>query len=293
MCDDIHQTMTGTLVAEGDSWFDYYNRGDSLDPPGGDHTEVPEIRPYTGILNILWEFGYTISSAAHRGHTLNSMANNRMQIDGVEMALPEKRPKAILLSAGGNDLFDENDSGVTLLQTLLKENRFELDDHETETNLNLFNAYFEKLIGKIAGIIRRKYGKDAQIPIFVHGYAYPVPDGTPFVVFPFQLGPWLKPAFTAVGYHDQNQNTEILEKLVNQFNEMVSRLQYFRPVIDGVELYNTPVRYINLRDCLRNSEEEYKEYWDNELHPTQKGFCNIARKFSEEIERYYSDVGSV
>ena len=289
MCDDNVKGMTGTLVAEGDSWFDYITRDDPLEGPGRDHTDVPNINPYTAILGKLFELGYGVNSAAHRGHTLNSIANNRIQIEGVKLAMPKKAPKAILLSAGGNDLFDENAGGITLIQSLLKEDGSGLDVEEVENKMKLFKANFEKFIREMALILQEMYGVDKKVPIFIHGYAYPVPDGRPFRAGIITVGPWLKPAFASAGYHTQKDNTIILEELVSKFNDMVSSLQYFRPVFNGSELSNIPVCYVDLRYCLSNEEADYEDYWENELHPTPKGFCRIAHKISEEVERYYSE----
>ena len=79
----------GTLVAEGDSWFDY---------------------PLHDVLSLLEdEHGYDVESVAHKGDRVEEMAYGLGQLDELTRTLEKllRRnvvPKAILLSGGGNDV---------------------------------------------------------------------------------------------------------------------------------------------------------------------------------------------
>ena len=76
-------------MAEGDSWFDY---------------------PFFDVLEELEEgFAYEIESVAHKGDTLEEMVYDPNQLDKLARKLQKLReqdrtPRAILLSAGGNDI---------------------------------------------------------------------------------------------------------------------------------------------------------------------------------------------
>ena len=82
-------TSAGLLVAEGDSWFDY---------------------PFHDVLEELEErFNYSVESVAHRGDTVEEMVYDTGQLDRLarrleKLARADRRPKAILLSGGGNDV---------------------------------------------------------------------------------------------------------------------------------------------------------------------------------------------
>jgi hypothetical protein len=126
------------------------------------------------------------------------------------------------------------------------------------------------MIGAITSISQQKAGK--ILPILIHGYDYPVPDGRGFLrgwgPFP---GPWLEPGFREKGFTDLQQRIVIAHDLIERFNVMVGGL----PTIPGLE----HVHYVDLRNTLR-TDAAYKDWWANELHPTEPGFRAIADKFA-------------
>ena len=79
----------GVLVAEGDSWFDY---------------------PWTDVLEELEdEHLYDVESVAHHGDRVEDMAYSEGQLEKLvrvieRVARSGRRPRAILLSGGGNDI---------------------------------------------------------------------------------------------------------------------------------------------------------------------------------------------
>src|SRR4030042_3631142 len=82
------QPKLGLLIAEGDSWFDY---------------------PFCDVLEVLESQGYEIESVAHKGDNLEDMAHDPGQVERLTKAFEKvreqgKKPKAILLSGGGNDI---------------------------------------------------------------------------------------------------------------------------------------------------------------------------------------------
>jgi hypothetical protein len=40
------------------------------------------------------------------------------------------------------------------------------------------------------------------------------------------------------------------------------------------------VEHVNLRDSLSTSPAHYKDWWDNELHPTREGFERVTGRFA-------------
>ncbi len=151
----------GVLVAEGDSWFNY---------------------PWTDILRILEdEHGYDVESAAHFGDTVEQMAYTGGQLERFSRLLEKQLrrgrvPKAILLSAGGNDLVGmgfNTEFGMLL-------------DHAASPAPGINQQMISGLIdqrGRLAYItilsaitqVCRQWIQ-RPLPILVHGYDYAVPD---------------------------------------------------------------------------------------------------------------------
>ena len=181
-------------------------------------------------------------------------------------------PRAILLSGGGNDF-----TGQTL-EVLLNHSESGPDPLNQDVvkgviNVRLRDAY-TRLINLITETCDRLFPQSKQIPVLVHGYAHAVPDGRGFLGGWGPLpGPWLEPAFKSRGHTDLDKNTQTIESLVDQFNDMLISLQ------NGFQ----HVRYVDVRDCLTNGVS-YRDDWKDELHPREQAFTRIARKFAAIIE---------
>ena len=251
---------SGLLIAEGDSWFDF---------PGDD------------VLAILEDdFNYRIESVAHKGDTVEGIAYDQTQVRTLARAFEHVRqdgrvPRAILLSGGGNDiagdefavLLNHAQSRLTPLNTKIVEGV--LDER--------LRFAIGSVIGSMTALSQSLFGK--KIPVLMHGYGYPVPDGRGFMggfwVLP---GPWLKPGFVAKGYHDIQQCCTILEDLIDRFNGLLQSIAGS----PGFE----HVTYVDMRPLLSNELPKlYKKSWTDELHPTDDGFKLVAGKLDQEIIR--------
>lgn len=119
------------------------------------------------------------------------------------------------------------------------------------------------------------------MPIVIHGYAYAVPDGRGFLGGGWILpGPWLRPGFLQKGHTDLQKNIDEVENLIDTLNDMLALL----PASPNIE--NTT--YLDLRSVLSNdrTNSKYKKDWENELHPTAKGFTDVAQKFADQIHLF-------
>lgn len=250
----------GLLVAEGDSWFDY---------------------PFFDVLQELEEgFNYKIESVAHKGDTLEQMVYDLGQVDQLARALQKlkndgKTPKAILLSAGGNDiagtefgmLLNHKDSGLPALND-------QVVAGVLETRLRV--AMIE-LAGAVTHLCHVTFG--GPLPILIHGYGHPVPDGRGFLGGFFILpGPWLEPGFRQKGYTNLQECTDLMVELIDRFNAVQAS------IAGGPGLEH--VHYVDLRALLANTLAggAYKKSWGNELHPTESGFAAVAGRFNEVLE---------
>ncbi len=249
---------SGVLVAEGDSWFDY---------------------PWTDILRLLEDtHGYDVESVSHKGDRVEEMAYSGGQLEELSRRLEKLlrnglMPKAILLSGGGNDIAGPE------FGTLL--------NHAASADPGLNEQVVSGLIDErirfafitILAAITQICQKWLQrpLPIITHGYDYPVPDGRGFLGgWWFLPGPWLEPGFREKGFEDIAIRKTIARQLIDRFNKMmaeVAKLPDFNHVT-----------YLDLRATL-SSGADYKKSWENELHPTIRGFETVTGRFVHLLDR--------
>ena len=244
----------GVLVAEGDSWFDY---------------------PLHDVLRLLEDaHGYDVESVAHKGDRVEDMAYAEGQYEEfarrLEKLLRERKvPRAILLSGGGNDLAGAE---FALLLNAARSDLPSLNEDVVRgvIDVRIRDAYVTIIAGLTA--ISERY-LDRPIPVVIHGYDYPVPDGRGYLggwwVLP---GPWLEPGFRQKGYRDQGGNLGIMKTLIDRFNRMLAE-------VSGVPDF-THVHYLDLRGTLP-TDATYKRFWENELHPNARGFELVTAKFAK------------
>jgi hypothetical protein len=246
------------LVAEGDSWFDY---------PFFDSLEALED-----------EYGYDIESVAHKGDTVEDMAYGTAQLDSLykrflKLRRKERVPKAVLLSGGGNDL------AGTELQMLLNHKRSGLTPLNDQAVAGVIDERLAAAVTSLASAISRFCGVvfESTIPIIIHGYDRPVPDGRGYLGGLWKLpGPWLEPAFRVKGYADLDERIEHIGILIDRHNTMLQRVADSGVVPE--------LRYLDLRNTLSNDLADYSDWWADELHPTRDGFSEVAVRFHEMLD---------
>ena len=249
----------GVLVAEGDSWFNY---------------------PWHDVLKELEDgYGYDVESVAHYGDPIEEMAYGGGQLEELTRRIDKlirrkDEPKAVLLSGGGNDVAGAE---FGMLLNHAQSPIFGLNPSILEGVINqrIRTAYIT-ILSAVTSVCEQRIGK--VIPIIVHGYDYPVPDGRGFLGgWGFLPGPWLEPGFREKGYNDLTQRIGLAHELIERFNLMIIDLIKLPPF--------QHVHYIDLRNVLQTGSE-YKDWWENELHPTQRGFHTIAEKFAATLEGF-------
>ena len=246
----------GVLLAEGDSWFDY---------------------PMWDVLKMLEdEHGYDVESVAHKGDRVEQMAYGPGQLDAFCRRLEKlirrgTPPRAILLSGGGNDIAGE---GFAVLLNHAASPIAGLNDRVVSGVIDERIRYaYVSIIAQVSRVSEQMLGR--RVPIVLHGYDYPVPDGRGFLGGWGPLpGPWLQPGFGEKGFADLRANIETMRKLIDRFNEMLRTL----PRLNGLE----HVKWVDLRTTLTTGKK-YKDDWGNELHPTKEGFRRVAAKFAAVI----------
>jgi len=250
----------GFLVAAGDSWFDY---------------------PFHDVLKLLEDnYGYNIESAAHRGDPIETMAYQGGQLDKFARCLEKVlahgvTPKAVLMSGGGDDIAG-NEFGMLLNNATSNIGGWNSEIVDGVLNQRIITAY-KSMLGSIMRLCEQDLGK--SIPIFVHGYDYPIPDGRGFWGgWPFP-GPWLEPGFREKLFTNLATNIALMRDIIDRFNQMLAALVK-EPAFENVY-------YIDLRGTLSTelASDAYKDWWDNELHPTAKGFTAVTDKFAAGLSK--------
>jgi lysophospholipase L1-like esterase len=247
----------GTLICEGDSWFDY---------------------PFHDVLKQLEDvYAYEIETVAHKGDCVEEMAYSGGQLDDFTRRVAKVlrsgvSPKAILLSGGGNDIAGDE---FAILLNHAASGKPGLNDSIVTGVIDerLFDAYVA-ILSAVNTICKDMVGR--VIPVVLHGYDYPVPDGRGFGGgFGPLPGPWLEPGFRVKGYSDMPTRKGHINTLIDRFNVMVGRVAKLPAFAN--------VTHLDLRQTLSNGAD-YKTWWANELHPTKEGFDVVAAKYAAVIK---------
>ncbi len=251
----------GYLVAAGDSWFDYpFPFDDDI------------------LVQLHDRHGYNIESSAHHGDRVESMPYPGGQLDKFRRCVDKLHdqgitPKAVLLSGGGND-FAGGEFGMLLNVALSPIKGWNQQILQGLINERIGNSY-QVFILAINALCKDILGK--TLPILIHGYDYPIPDGRGFLGGGLFPGPWLRPGFNEKLFDDLQGNTTLMKTVLDQFNTMLDGLSH-NPALGSIH-------YIDLRGTLSSvlANDAYQDDWNNELHPTEKGFIAVAEKFAQVL----------
>ena len=251
----------GLLFFVGDSWFNYFSHD---------------------VRDLLSERGHATRTVAEPGASLADIAASRSsrQLRDLlqlieEAASANHAPKAILLSGGGNDVAGD---GFHKLLTDVNQGLPPLNDAIVAATINgTMRTALEQILTQMTRFCQTFLG--APVPILLHGYAYPVPDGRGLGWDVGSVaGPWLAPGFVQKGYLDLEQRKAIMKDLIDRLHEMQTGAHGVT-AMPGFE----HVSHVDLRDTL-STGPDYKEWWENELHPRLQGFERITEKLAERIE---------
>jgi hypothetical protein len=258
------------LIAEGDSWFDYPAFQDIVEALEDDHN-------------------YRIRSSAHHGDTAESMAYEDNQLDKTRRVFQDlaednangaKTPKAILLSCGGNDL-----AGIFVV--LLNHKKAVptlpiLNEAIVQGVLDMrVKAAISSLIASVMGFSTAYFNE--QIPILIHGYGFPVPDGRGFPILGLR-GPWLKPGFAAKGY--VSKDPQSVQELQDNAAVMVALIGRFNTVLaDIAQHFGGLVKHVDLTGVFSNvvAGDAYQNDWRDEMHATKKAYKQAAQLIANNI----------
>lgn len=245
-----------TVIAEGDSWFDY--------PPTLDLLDQLKLRHRYNIVSLA-QAGDTIENMAFGTQVGRDFSRTEPQINLLIDAVARHQPKVVLLSGGGNDV--AGDEFAAFL------------NHADSGLPPLRAAYMQEVIH---GVVRKAFERiatevwkvDSTIAIITHGYGHAIPDGRAVFNFPFGfhfLGPWLKPALVSRNITKLSDGKAIVKTILDEFNTMLIGLQTSLP---------GTFRHVDLRGTVKPAD------WVNELHVNSESYGRCADKFQVVIKEF-------
>jgi lysophospholipase L1-like esterase len=263
------KTVAAPLLAIGDSWlFDQWEREYGVSRPNMMKSLLP--LGYKDLASGIKDFAYA-------GRRLSDMAQPQFLNSVKDYIADEQGLKAILLSGGGNDVV----SGLPGQQPLFKmlqprsAGAPELNEAEVARFMDGTLAdYYKKILNALTASTR--------IPILIHGYDHPIPDGRGDRILTIQIGPWIQPIVAQRGYDfrppgvvDLALARDVVRRLIDRFNTMIGRVAAAYPNVHHVNLTGT------LAKAYGN---DYKTYWNNELHPRENGFDLLAKLIEAKLK---------
>jgi lysophospholipase L1-like esterase len=252
------------IMTIGDSWLYRFREFPFVTTPPSLANELAKLN--YGMGNKFSETGQLLSQMA----TPNNLKVIKQQI--ADLSGTPNEPRAILISGGGNDIVNPpNKPELTRLFRLLNEGA------TTVAGALIAAEVTEFIDNKLSGHYRSLFQtvtKATDAPIFVHAYDHPIPDGRFFDLIGTTLdaGPWLTKVFDEKKIvADLAVRTGIMKILIEDLNVAVEKVAGEFP---------GKVHYVKFAGELAKQpgfSANYKDYWDNELHPTELGFEILAK----------------
>jgi Dyp-type peroxidase family len=259
------------LLALGDSWlFDQWER------------DYGVVR--ANLSKSLLKLGYkdnarNTSDFASPGRALSDMAKAPFLRDVTNYLADEPNIKAIVVSGGGNDVV-AGFPGQQPLYNMLKP----LSVGQPPLNEAEVSNFIDVTLFKYYDTVIKTLTANTKIPIIIHGYDHPIPDGRGDTVLIARSGPWLQPIFEARGYdisHNSQHLTsasEVMQRLIDRLNAAVKKV---------AAAYPNRVYYLMLTGTLARNfgdADQHELLWTNELHPNEKGYDLLGALIAKQLK---------
>ena len=258
------------FLAEGDSWF-----------------TVGALNPLRNS-NLLYEMRFGLSACAVNcatpGDTLRRMAQINADPEFVDLLCGRRaRPwDGLLLSCGGNDLIDAlgvHGPGIPPELRLLRESAEWGDASQgaarylSDAGWQTFSTYLRANLQHIVAL--RAAGPSQRAPIFLHGYAVPMPRPAPAEL---GIGPWLLPSVQAHGIPESDY-AAVAELLIGRLAALLAECAATLP-----DLHFFDTTRIAVEPAQPGSSSESGD-WINEIHLNRRGCAKLAVPWAAAIEQ--------
>lgn len=243
-----------TIVAEGDSWFDYPLKKDVLDYLIEDGYAVERFSKYGDTLENMV---YGSKVGKKKGRVYHKGPESQQQVHN---AIKKYKPTFFLLSAGGNDIV-----GSEIASYL---------NHKYSRPVSLLNrVIFEERLTQMRNAIEtyikgiRRVSKKCHI--LMDGYDYAKVSGTGYKLVGVKVaGPWIKPAMSSKGILARKRQQDIVSDLVDGFNEILS---------DLAEKYSY-FHHVDIRNQFPNDSD-----WHNEIHLNNRAYKKLSNIYTAKM----------
>ena len=254
-------SRTGLVLAWGDSWLGFAETG-----------------PFAfDLRDWLARWGYTAPKdycGFREWLYLEKMAARRQEFNQFLMENIERSPRAILLSASGNDSVE----GALETGLLYRKGdpRGVINHENLKLHISKLKAYYSMIMGDIERVLDKK---GLNTPIIVHGYDHPIP---------IDRGPsrWIREPFWNMNYVDP------LQPQVNTRCDLEAATPAMRDLIDALgEMQaalaqeHSHVRYVKLSGTVNELwPQDPTTGWFDNMHPNAEAFKWMAAKIAARIE---------
>jgi Dyp-type peroxidase family len=259
------------LLAIGDSWlFDQWDR------------EFGVVR--ANLTKSLLKFGYRdigsgTSEITSAGRLLSGLARPPFLRDLTNYLADEPGIKAVLVGAGCNDLV----AGLPGQQPLYKMLK-PFGGGDDPLDQAAVSSFIDGALSGCYDAVIKTLTANSKIPVIIHGYDHPIPDGRGDQVLIDPAGPWLLPFFEARGYDITHKPqrlalaSEVMKRLFDRLNAAIKKV---------AAAYPNRAYYVDLTGTLAKTygdADKYTLLWANELHPNEQGFDLLAAQVAKQLK---------
>ncbi len=261
------------FLAEGDSWF-----------------TVGALNPLKNS-NLLFEMRFAQTGCAINcatpGDTLNHMSELNSDPDFIDL-LTGRRARVwdgLLLSCGGNDLIDAlgvRGPGVPLAKRLLRE-AAEWGDaaqgaarYLSDAGWQTFSTYLKANLKHMVGL--RDAGPSRGAPMFLHGYALPMPRPAPAEL---GIGPWIYPSVLAYAIPEADYEA-VAALLIGRLAALLAECAADAATFPNLHFFDSTA--IPIEPANKGSTGESGD-WINEIHLNRHGCEALAVPWAAAIEQ--------
>lgn len=268
------------FLAQGDSWFSI-----GALPPWATSNVLQQLR-----------LGYS-ASAINCAYPRRELAHMEELLHDAGFAGLLTGPFAcswsgILLSGGGNDLIAA--AGVMPLHAdgtpIPPDRRLFLEAGEwsvveatparylSAEGWKRFCRYIDSQFREVIAL--RDSGINRDVPLFCHGYDYPMPRNAPASRL-FGVGPWLSPSLRAYVIPEAD-GLAVASELIDRLDTLLLG------IIDDLSVSGVKnIHFVDSRGSLEPASAGstgVSHDWENEIHPTPKGYAKLAACWRSVID---------
>lgn len=249
---EMHGSKKKVFI-EGDSWFSIQ-----------DIANIP--------IQLDSKFDLSMLCVAFPGNRLIEMIGGLQQERRQKLlgdSIHGQQWDVIILSAGGNDVLGPNLKH--LLQAPASANSLVAQDY---LNAEAIASVYGEIRRNLEAIlqIRDQSSVNAQTPVMLHSYSYLTPRNYGHHILKWNVtGPWVYPQFLDLGITDCALQQAICTALTDRFYDMLC------------EMAALPNANLHIVDCRQTVppvpaevRDEKSDLWDDELHPSSKGYEMIT-----------------